>query len=100
MVASSAQMNPGYHETRFHFDPRREVLWSTLCDSYLQGLISPEDCVLYLRAGYRQFNNNILARRRIALPLSCCLRAWACLLRNFLYAREAMSRAPWVRPKM
>jgi len=45
-------MNPGYHETRFHFDPRREVLWATLCDSYFQELISPDDCVLDLGAGY------------------------------------------------
>ena len=66
MVASSAQMNPGYHETRFHFDPRREVLWATLCDSYFQELVSPDDCVLDLGAGYGHFINNIRARRRIA----------------------------------
>jgi SAM-dependent methyltransferase len=59
-------MHPGYHDTRFHFDRRREVLWATLCKSYFQGLVSPDDCVLDLGAGYGHFINNIRARRRIA----------------------------------
>ena len=66
MVASHDVMNPGYHDTRFHFDPRREVLWATLCGSYFQDLVSPDDCVLDLGAGYGHFINNIRARRRIA----------------------------------
>ena len=59
-------MSSGYHDTRFAFDPRREVLWATLCDCYFQSLVSPGDCVLDIGAGYGHFINNIRARRRIA----------------------------------
>jgi SAM-dependent methyltransferase len=59
-------MNPGYHDTRFDFDPRREVLWATLCECYFQKLVSPDDCVLDIGAGYGQFINNIRAKHRIA----------------------------------
>ena len=65
MVASGNAMNPGYHETRFDFDPRREVLWATLCECYFQKLVSPDDCVLDIGAGYGHFINNIRAKRRI-----------------------------------
>ena len=56
-----------YFETRLEHDPRREVLWRTLCLHYFAGLISPRDCVLELGAGYGHFVNNVRARRRIAL---------------------------------
>lgn len=60
-------MTREYHETRFTFDPRRDVLWKTLCRSYFQGLIRPSDCVLELGAGYGHFINHIRCQRRIAL---------------------------------
>jgi SAM-dependent methyltransferase len=56
-----------YHETRFSFDRRREVVWKTLCDAYFQKLIAPDMCVLDLGAGYAHFINNVRCRRRIAL---------------------------------
>jgi SAM-dependent methyltransferase len=56
-----------YFETRLEHDPRREVLWRTLCLHYFSGLISSSDCVLELGAGYGHFVNNVTARRRIAL---------------------------------
>jgi SAM-dependent methyltransferase len=60
-------MHPGYHETRFGFDQRREVLWATLCECYFQKLVSSDDCVLEIGAGYGHFINNIRAKRRIGL---------------------------------
>jgi SAM-dependent methyltransferase len=60
-------MKKTYHETRFEFDARRELLWATLCKSYFQKLISPDACVLEIGAGYGHFINNIHCKRRIAL---------------------------------
>jgi SAM-dependent methyltransferase len=57
----------GYHQTRFEFDARRELLWATLCESYFQKQVRPDACVLELGAGYGHFINNIRCRRRIAL---------------------------------
>ena len=59
----------GYHETRFEYDPRREVLWRSLYRFYFRRWISEEDCVLELGAGYGHFTNNVQARRRIALDV-------------------------------
>ena len=56
-----------YFETRMKHDPRREILWRTLCRHHFAALISPSDCVLELGAGYGHFVNNVTARRRIAL---------------------------------
>jgi SAM-dependent methyltransferase len=58
-----------YHESRFTFDSRREVLWRTLCRSYFQKLIPAQGCVLELGAGYGHFINNITAARRIAVDI-------------------------------
>ena len=58
-----------YHETRFGFERRREILWKTLCDGYFNSLVSPDHTVLELGAGYCNFINNVRARRRIALDL-------------------------------
>src|ERR1700756_1545755 len=56
-----------YFETRFEPDPRREVLWQTLYRYYFSRLISKDDCVLELGAGYGSFINQVSARRRIAV---------------------------------
>src|SRR5688572_25299369 len=56
-----------YFQTRFAPDPRRDVLWRTLCRHYFSRLIAPTDCVVELGAGYGTFINNVTARRRIAL---------------------------------
>ena len=56
-----------YFETRFSHDARREVLWRTLYRHYFSRLISEDDSVLELGAGYGHFINNVAAKRRIAL---------------------------------
>jgi SAM-dependent methyltransferase len=56
-----------YHATRLTYDERRDLLWKTLCDSYFQRLVGPQDCVLELGAGYGHFINHIRCRRRIAV---------------------------------
>ncbi len=57
----------GYHNTRLAYDPRRDLLWKTLCDAYFQRLIPPDACVLELGTGYGNFINNIRCTRRIAV---------------------------------
>jgi SAM-dependent methyltransferase len=59
----------GYHATRFAYDPRRDVLWKTLCGSYFQQMIPEEACVLELGAGYGHFINNIHCAHKIALDI-------------------------------
>jgi hypothetical protein len=61
--------DPGYHSTRFAYDPRREALWKTLCRAYFDALIPASGTVLELGAGYAHFINNVRAQRRIALDL-------------------------------
>ena len=57
----------GYHDTRFVFDSRRDVLWKTLCTAYFQRFVRPDDCVLELGAGYGHFINHIRCAKRIAM---------------------------------
>ena len=57
----------GYHDTRLAYDPRRDLLWKTLCDAYFQRLIPPDACVLELGTGYGNFINHIRCTRRIAV---------------------------------
>ena len=66
-VSLGRQVTKDYHQTRFQFDPRRELLWATLCASYFQKHIAADACRLELGAGYGHFINNIRCRRRIAL---------------------------------
>jgi len=61
--------NPGYHQTRFGFDKRRETLWHSLIEFYFRRWIREDGCVLELGAGYGHFINNVNARRRIAVDL-------------------------------
>jgi SAM-dependent methyltransferase len=56
-----------YHETRFAFDDRREVLWRTLCDCYFNRLIAPAFHVLELGAGYGHFINNVKCASKTAV---------------------------------
>ncbi|HUB79473.1 MAG TPA: class I SAM-dependent methyltransferase [Bryobacteraceae bacterium] len=60
-------MPSAYHETRFDHDPRRELLWKTLCDAYFNKLIRPDFHVLELGAGYAYFINNVRCARRTAV---------------------------------
>lgn len=58
-----------YHETRFEFDARRDLLWKTLCESYFSRLIEPDFHVLDLGAGYAHFINHIECKTRTAVDL-------------------------------
>ena len=56
-----------YHETRFPFDQRREIVWQTLCSSYFDTLVKPGDHVLELGAGYGHFINNVRCKDKTAI---------------------------------
>jgi SAM-dependent methyltransferase len=56
-----------YHQTRFTFDQRREIVWKTLCESYFNKLVRPDAHVLELGAGYGHFINNIHCEAKSAV---------------------------------
>lgn len=56
-----------YHETRFPFDHRREIVWRTLCSHFFDRLVQPDSHVLELGAGYGHFINNIRCRSKTAV---------------------------------
>jgi SAM-dependent methyltransferase len=66
-METPTEKTQAYFETRFKHDARREVLWRTLYRHYFYRLISENDSVLDLGAGYGHFINNVVAKRRIAL---------------------------------
>lgn len=57
----------GYHDTRFAFDRRREVLWRSLWKYHFSRYVRASDCVLELGSGYCDFINNVEAGSRIAI---------------------------------
>lgn len=59
----------GYFAARLVEDPRRGVLWRTLCDTVFKRYVSPDGVVLELGAGRADFINNIQAARRLALDV-------------------------------
>lgn len=56
-----------YHGSRLVADPRRDILWQSLWRFRFKAMIQPDDCVLDLGAGYGNFINSVVARRRIAV---------------------------------
>ena len=60
-------MTRGYHGSRLPADNRRDVLWRTLWQYHFRARVPANGCVLDLGAGYGQFINNVIARRRIAI---------------------------------
>ena len=56
-----------YHQTRFTFDQRREIVWKTLCEGYFNKLVRPDAHVLELGAGYGHFINNIRCETKSAV---------------------------------
>jgi SAM-dependent methyltransferase len=56
-----------YHASRLVADPRRDVLWQCLWRYRFSAMVRPGDCVLDLGAGYGNFINSVVARRRIAV---------------------------------
>lgn len=57
----------GYHTARLPDDRRRRVVWQALWQYYFAALIDPGACVLDLGAGYGDFINAVVARRRVAI---------------------------------
>jgi hypothetical protein len=59
--------NVDYHGSRLTPDSRRDIVWQTLWRYRFSAMVSPNDCVLELGAGYCNFINAVVARRRIAI---------------------------------
>ncbi len=56
-----------YHDTRFPFDQRREIVWRTLCSSFFNRMIRSDFHVLELGAGYGHFINNVPCKTKSAI---------------------------------
>jgi SAM-dependent methyltransferase len=60
-------MSGDYHGSRLAHDARRATVWKALWRYHFRHRIAPDHCVLDLGAGYGDFINNVIARRRIAV---------------------------------
>lgn len=70
MSETSPEYQSGYFETRFAFNPERDVVWQEVA-RYLQSREIPESsAILEIGAGYCHFINNIRGRARHALDVS------------------------------
>lgn len=58
-----------YHDSRLTHDPKRDVVWQALWRFYFRRLVPADGCVLDLGAGYGNFINHVVAKRRIALDV-------------------------------
>lgn len=61
------QQKRSYHDTRFTFDKRRELVWQILCESYFNNLMGPDSHVLELGTGYGHFINNVRCQKKTAV---------------------------------
>lgn len=70
---------PGLYALRFDADEKRrkDRVWRVLCRSFFQRYVGREDVVLDVGAGYCEFINHIVCRRKLALDLSDEVRAHA-----------------------
>lgn len=60
-------MSGDYHGSRLAPDQRRNAVWAALWRYFFRFRIAASACVLDLGAGYGDFINNVVARRRIAV---------------------------------
>lgn len=60
-------MTGDYHGSRLAHDARRGIVWQALWRYHFRHRIAPGACVLDLGAGYGDFINTVIARRRIAV---------------------------------
>ncbi|QQV76934.1 class I SAM-dependent methyltransferase [Sphingomonas aliaeris] len=60
-------MSGDYHGSRLEMDARRGGVWSALWRYFFRNRIAANACVLDLGAGYGDFINTVVARRRIAV---------------------------------
>jgi SAM-dependent methyltransferase len=67
VMNTQALTNIDYHGSRLTKDSRRDVLWETLWRHKFAAMVGPDDCILDLGAGYGNFINAAVARRRIAI---------------------------------
>jgi len=58
-----------YYESRFKFDPKRQVVWKEIV-AYLDEYIPTDATVVDLGAGYCDFINAVKAKRRVAIDIS------------------------------
>ena len=70
MTETSPEYHSGYFETRFAFNPERDIVWQEIA-RYLQLREIPDAAaILEIGAGYCHFINNIRGRERHALDVS------------------------------
>lgn len=62
-------MSGDYHGSRLELDTRRGGVWAALWRYFFRRRIAADACVLDLGAGYGDFINNVVARRRIAVDM-------------------------------
>ena len=67
VAGAASRKTLDYHGSRLTVDSRRDVLWETLWRHKFAAMVRPDDCVLDLGAGYGNFINAAVARRRIAV---------------------------------
>lgn len=56
-----------YHQVRISYDKKRETLWRVLAQYFGKKFIRAEHTVLEVGAGYCDFINSVLAKKKIAL---------------------------------
>lgn len=66
-----------YHQTRFTFEKKRQVLWKTLVESFFYRFSSADSTVLEIGAGYCDFINNIQAKKKYAFDIWEGIRDYA-----------------------
>lgn len=57
--------------------PVKNVIWKALCDCFFGRYVLPTDTVVDIGAGYCEFINNIVCRRKIAVDLNPDVRRFA-----------------------
>ena len=50
--------------------PRKNEIWSVLCEDFFSRFIGPDDTLLDIACGYGEFSNNMRAGRKIAVDLN------------------------------
>lgn len=66
---SGEHIHNSYFATRMEKDKKRTVLWQTLCTAFFNKIITKDESVLELGAGYCDFINSIEAGRKFAVDI-------------------------------
>lgn len=62
-------MDKNYHDTRFKFDEKRDILWRTIYNCFFKSQIKSNYALLELGAGYCNFINQAECTTRIAIDV-------------------------------